>query len=78
MRRKPGAEEEVEPDSHFEWVSPDESVRKPFSRERGAVLALASEFDLCLGGEALHHIQQIGAAPLFVPLTQVLLCSPQC
>lgn len=70
LRRLPGAEDEEEPDSHFEWVSPDEATRRPFERSQEAAVALARQYDLCLGGEALHHIHQIGAAPLFVPLTQ--------
>jgi hypothetical protein len=63
--------EEMEPDSHYEWVSPDERVRLPFSRERGAVLGLAERFDLCISGDALLHIQQHQAESLFVPLAQV-------
>jgi hypothetical protein len=51
---------------------------RPFSRNQADVVELATHFDLCIGGEALHHIQQIGAEALFVPLTQVakwlLLC----
>ena len=26
--------EEMEPDSHYEWVTPDEAVRRPFSRDQ--------------------------------------------
>lgn len=61
-----------EPDSHFEWLSPDEAVRLPFSRSRDDAVQLAVQYDLCFGGDALHHVEQIGAAPLFVPLTQVI------
>lgn len=61
-----------EPDSHFEWLSPDESTRLPFDRSQEAAVQLSMQYDLCFGGEALHHVEQIGAAALFVPLTQVL------
>lgn len=66
-----GEAEVEEPDSHFEWLSPDEAVRLPFSRSRDDAVQLAVQYDLCFGGDALHHVEQIGAAPLFVPLTQV-------
>jgi hypothetical protein len=52
-------------------LAPPLPRRRPFSRGRANVLELAAAFDLCVGGEALHHIQQIGAEPLFIPLTQV-------
>ena len=47
------------------------STCRPFSRKQADAVALATHFDLCIGGEALHHIQQIGAEALFIPLTQV-------
>ena len=64
--------EEAEPDCHYEWVTPDESERAPFSRERAAILQLARRWDLCLSGDALLHIQQHGLEALFVPLVQVI------
>ncbi len=35
-----------------------------------AVVALATEWDLCLSGDALLHVQQHGLERLFVPLVQ--------
>lgn len=67
----PGEVQEQEPDAHFEWLSPDETERRPFSRDRDQVFALARDFDLCLGGDTLQHIENINAAALFVPLVQV-------
>lgn len=61
----------VEPDAHYCWVSPDEKTSVPFSREWAEVHALACEYDLCLTGDALTHIQQLGLEDYFVPLTQV-------
>lgn len=61
----------VEPDAHYCWVSPDERTSVPFSRAWEEVHALACEYDLCLTGDALTHIQQLGLEDYFVPLTQV-------
>lgn len=61
----------LEPDAHYCWVSPDEKTSVPFSREWEEVHALACEYDLCLTGDALTHIQQLGLEDYFVPLTQV-------
>ena len=38
--------DQAEPDSHFEWISPDESTRMEFIRDRPAVLQMASELEL--------------------------------
>ena len=65
--------EEMEPDSHYEWVTPDEGERRPFSRDQDAVVALATEWDLCLSGDALLHVQQHELERLFVPLVQARL-----
>lgn len=42
----------AEADAEFEWVSPDESSRIPFSRSWEELLLLAGEYDLCLTGAA--------------------------
>ena len=68
--------EEREPDSHYEWITPDESERLPFSRDQDAAIKLASQWDLCLSGDALLHIQQHSLEALFVPLVQVRLPPP--
>ena len=34
-------------------------------------MSVASQYDLCLSGDALHHLQQQGADTTYVPLTQV-------
>ena len=57
--------------SHFEWRSPDESVRQPFEADLRSAVSVASQYDLCLSGDALHHLQQQGADTSYVPLTQV-------
>ena len=67
-----GHMEEMEPDSHYEWVTPDESERIPFSREEANAVALATQWDLCLSGDALLHVQQHGLERLFVPLVQAM------
>mmetsp|Transcript_35059 Transcript_35059/g.99382 ORF Transcript_35059/g.99382 Transcript_35059/m.99382 type:complete len:1266 (-) Transcript_35059:109-3906(-) len=59
------------PDSEFEWVSPDESVREPFSRERRDIAALAVTHDLCLPGDGITHAGLAGCLDTLVPLTQV-------
>ena len=41
-----------------------------FERGRASALALASENDLCVSGDGLHHLHQIGAEETFIPLTQ--------
>ncbi|KAK9819655.1 hypothetical protein WJX72_000825 [[Myrmecia] bisecta] len=64
-------EDILEPDSHFEWVSPDEATIIPFSRDRHLAIELASQWDLCIAGTGLHHIHQIGAEATFIPLAQV-------
>jgi len=65
-----GDEAAVEPDSHFEWVSPDETARLPFSPARADALALAAEWDLCVAGDGLAHLQQGGIDAAFIPLVQ--------
>ncbi len=65
--------DQAEPDSHFEWITPDESTQLDFSRDRAAVLQMASEWDLCISGDGLTHLQQIGQEAAFIPLAQVLL-----
>jgi hypothetical protein len=42
-----------EADAEFEWVSPDESARIPYSRDWAELLLLAAEYDLCLTGGLL-------------------------
>lgn len=44
---KPGS---TEADAEFEWLSPNERVRVPYSRKWQDLLLLASEYDLCLTG----------------------------
>lgn len=62
---------ESEPDEGFEWVTPDESTRLPFVRSPEAALQLAQEWDLCISGDGLLHLQHIGAEPVYIPLAQV-------
>lgn len=66
-----GEEAAVEPDSCFEWVSPDERTRVPFSPARRDALALAAEWDLCVAGDGLAHLHQMGLERAFIPLVQV-------
>lgn len=78
LQSKAGEVRQQEPDSHFQWLSPDETCRLPFSRDSDQVLALARQYDLCLGGDSLQHIENIKAAALFIPLIQVFArTSPQ-
>lgn len=63
--------EEAEPDSHFHWTTPDEGTQMEFVRDRTAVLQMASEWDLCISGDGLTHLQQIGQEAAFIPLAQV-------
>lgn len=44
---KPGS---AEADAEFEWLSPNERVRVPYSRDWQDLLLLAAEYDLCLTG----------------------------
>ena len=62
---------ESEPDEGFEWLTPDESTRLPFVRSPEAALLLAKEWDLCISGDGLLHLQHIGAEPIYIPLAQV-------
>ena len=57
--------------THFEWRSPDEAVRRPFEGELASAAEVASQYDLCLSGDALHTLQQRGIDTTYVPLTQV-------
>ncbi len=58
-------------DARYEWVSPDESVREPFSSDQTDAVSLASQYDLAISGEGLGHLHDIGAENIFVPMTQV-------
>ena len=60
--------------THFEWRSPDEAVRHPFESDLASAIEVASQYDLCLSGDALHTLQQRGIDTSYVPLTQV--CPP--
>ncbi|CAL8460618.1 g147 [Coccomyxa elongata] len=66
-----GHEDDVEDDSIFEWTTPDEGLGLPFERSRQSAVSLAAEWDLCISGDGLHHLQQIGAEADYIPLTQV-------
>lgn len=44
---KPGS---AEADGEFEWISPNERVRVPYSRSWPELLQLSAEYDLCLTG----------------------------
>lgn len=66
--------EEVEPDSHFQWITPDEQTQFDFARDQASALQLATEWDLCISGDGLTHLQQIGREAAFIPLAQV--CKP--
>lgn len=61
----------LEPDSHYHWQTPDEATTLPFSRDRRKVLELAAEWDLCISGDGLQHLQQQRSEAFFIPLTQV-------
>lgn len=58
-------------DSEYEWVSPDETIRIPFSRSLDDLLKVASRFDLAVSGEALGYLESIGMAPTVIPMVQV-------
>lgn len=70
--------EEPEPDSHFQWTTPDDGTQLEFTRDRTAVLQMASEWDLCISGDGLTHLQQIGEEAAFIPLAQVSAANPAC
>lgn len=59
----------------FEWRSPNEAIRQPFKADLASAVSVASEYDLCLSGDALYHLQQRGADNIYVPLIQVS-CTP--
>lgn len=63
----------VQSDSEYQWLSPDESVRIPYSREWGPLLQLASEWDLAVSGEALGYVEGLGLGQQLIPLCQVSL-----
>ena len=44
-----------------------------FTRDRLAVLQMASEWDLCISGAGLTHLQQTGQEAAVIPLAQVSL-----
>lgn len=61
----------AEPDAHFQWQSPDGAITLPFKRDRRKALELAAEWDLCISGDGLHHLQHYGCEADFIPLVQV-------
>ena len=46
-------------------------MTRPFEGDLAAAVSVASEYDLCLSGDALHHLHQQGLDTIYVPLTQV-------
>eukprot|EP00878_Enallax_costatus_P016666 GHUV01017486.1.p1 GENE.GHUV01017486.1~~GHUV01017486.1.p1 ORF type:complete len:1230 (+),score=386.32 GHUV01017486.1:189-3878(+) len=65
---KPGS---IEADAEFEWVTPNENLRVPFERNWEDLLLLASEYDLCLTGDALAHVEGCGLSRKLIPTVQV-------
>eukprot|EP00775_Hariotina_reticulata_P005162 gene5162-5400_t len=66
---KPGS---VEADLEYEWATPNERLHIPFSRSWEELLLLAAEYDLCLTGDALSHIEAVpGLGRQVIPLVQV-------
>ncbi|GAB4817890.1 hypothetical protein N2152v2_004936 [Parachlorella kessleri] len=57
--------------SSLAWLSPDEQTSEPFSSSPADAWALAEAYDLCVTGDALAALQDMGAAPTYIPLTQV-------
>ena len=53
------------------WLSPDERTSEPFSPAPADAWALADAYDMCLTGDALSALQELGAAETYIPLTQV-------
>ena len=53
------------------WISPDELTSEPFSSNPQDAWALSDEYDLCITGDSLAALQEIGAAATYIPLTQV-------
>jgi len=66
--------------TQFEWRSPDEAISQPFESDLTSAVSVASQYDLCLSGDALHTLQQRGLDTIYVPLTQVRrpLTQPSC
>ena len=72
-------QEVTEPDSNFQWITPDESSCFHFSRDRLTVLQMSRQWDLCISGDGLTHLQQIGHETAFIPLAQVCtFLTPAC
>eukprot|EP00898_Chlorokybus_atmophyticus_P008150 jgi/Chlat1/8336/Chrsp8S08098 len=55
--------------SEFDWLSPDETQRMPFQKEE--IETVASSFDLCMAGDGLTMLDNIGALADVVPYVQV-------
>lgn len=53
------------------WLSPDERTREPFDSSLSAAWQLAQDYDLCITGDTLAALQDIGAAETYIPLSQV-------
>ncbi|KAM6579075.1 hypothetical protein CsatB_030912 [Cannabis sativa] len=53
----------------YEWISPDEVERMPFSDKE--VEALSETHDLCIGGDCMEMLQQTGAVTRVIPFVKV-------
>ncbi|PON83998.1 P-type ATPase, subfamily V [Trema orientale] len=53
----------------YEWISPDEIERMPFSEKE--VEALSDTHDLCIGGDCMEMLQQTGAVLRVIPFVKV-------
>lgn len=53
----------------FEWVSPDETDKIPFSEKD--VESLADSHDLCIGGDCFERLQRTGAVIQVIPYVKV-------
>ncbi|PSC72522.1 putative manganese-transporting ATPase PDR2 [Micractinium conductrix] len=53
------------------WLSPDEKTREPFDADAEAAWQLAQAYDLCITGDGLVALQELGVAETYIPLAQV-------
>lgn len=62
-----------EPDTHFEYRSPDGATVLPFRRDAKSIEEVAADYDICVTGDALTHAHGCGLLPALVPYVQVTM-----
>lgn len=67
-----------EPDTNFEYRTPEGAFVRHFSPDPSSLGELATDYDICVTGDALTHAHGKGALDSLVPVVQVRVGAAGC